>query len=87
MQRIIGLKQRFDGILVSLIHFEIILVVFCVQRLEDGGIVEHVIGQVVIGFQLVFHGLHGLGESAFRQAGFPFQHDLIRIPVGKNNVA
>ena len=32
------------------------------QRLEDGGIVEHVIGQVVIGFQLVFHGLHGLGE-------------------------
>ena len=43
MQCIIGLEQRLYGILVSLVHTEIVLAVFRIQRLEYGGIVEHII--------------------------------------------
>ena len=43
MQCVIGLEQRLYGILVSLVHTEIVLAVFRIQCLEDGSIVEHII--------------------------------------------
>ena len=51
--------------------------IFGVEDIKYGSVIKHIIGQVIIDFQLIFYGCDGLFQCQFREVFFPFQDKLI----------